>query len=101
MSLTLTSRSLKLKGNSAVRLPIYDFLSVTNSDHMSISHRLAVIGTVRMSRVIGTFTMFPHLLSLGQNFSLTHPFPWAIFLKIEPLHPLVRGKAPTKMKLIP
>ncbi len=39
------SRSLKVKSNGAVRLLIHDFLFMSNSDHMCISHRLAVIGT--------------------------------------------------------
>ncbi len=33
------SRSLKVKSNGAVGLYIYDFVSVSNSNHMSISHR--------------------------------------------------------------
>ena len=36
-------RSSKVKSDSATSLPIYDFLVVSNVNHMSISHHLAVI----------------------------------------------------------
>ncbi len=36
------SMSLKVKSNGTVELPIYDLLLVSNSDYMSISHRLGV-----------------------------------------------------------
>ena len=36
------SRSLKVKCNGAVRLSIFDFLLLSNSNYMSNSHRLAV-----------------------------------------------------------
>ena len=45
MALTLTSRSLKVNSNGAVGLSIYEFLSVSNSNHMSIPHRLGDICT--------------------------------------------------------
>ena len=66
------SESLKVKSNGAVGLPIYDFLLVSNSNHMSISHRLGVIAT---------WKFFSYLLSLGQNFA-PPPYPGAIFFKI-------------------
>ena len=53
------SSSLKVKSNGAVGLSIYDFLLVSNSNHMSISHRLWDLTTLKFS---------PYLLSLGQNF---------------------------------
>ena len=55
------SKSLKVKSNGAVRLPIYDFLLVSNSNYMSNSHRLGVIVTQKM---------FSYLLSLGPNFDI-------------------------------
>ena len=36
---------LKVKSNGAVELPIYDFLLMSNSNHMPTSHRLAVAAT--------------------------------------------------------
>ncbi len=39
------SRSLKVKSNGAVGLPINDFLLVSNSNYMSNSHRLGVIAS--------------------------------------------------------
>ncbi len=51
------SRSLKVKSNSAVGLPIYDFLLMSN---MSSSHRLGFIATRKL---------FSCLLSLDQNFN--------------------------------
>ncbi len=39
------SRSLKVKSNGVVGLPIYDFLLASNSNYMSNSHRLGVIAT--------------------------------------------------------
>ena len=67
---------------------------MANSNHMStcISHRLGDICTSKF---------FPYLLSLGQNFPppRTTRTPRAIFLKIESLHPCVRGKASTKYEV--
>ncbi len=37
------SRSLQVKSNGSVGLPIYDFLLVSNSNYMPKSHRLEVI----------------------------------------------------------
>ncbi len=39
------SRSLKVKCNGALRLSIYEFLLVSNSNHMSICQRLHDICT--------------------------------------------------------
>ena len=87
------SRSLKVKSNGAVGLPIYEFLLVSNSNYMSNSHRLGVIGTRKFSS---------YLLSLGPNFDL-HPqptptpptvTPGRFFFKMESLHPWVQGKPP-------
>ncbi len=39
------SRSLKVKSNGAVGLPIYDFLLESKSNYMAKSHRLGVIAT--------------------------------------------------------
>ncbi len=39
------SRTLKVKSNGAVGLPIYGFLLMSNSNHMCISHRLGDIRT--------------------------------------------------------
>ena len=50
------SRSLKVKFNGAVRLPIYDFLLVSNNNYMSNSHHLGVIATRKI---------FSYLLSLA------------------------------------
>ncbi len=73
------SRSLQVKSNGAVGLPICDFLLVSNSNYMSNSHRLGVIATNQK---------FSNLLPLGPKFdpSTHHPYPEAIFLKIESLH---------------
>ncbi len=51
------SRSLKIKSNGAVGLPIYDFLLVSNSNHMSISRRL---------RDITSWKFSPYLLSTAK-----------------------------------
>ena len=58
------SRSLKVKFNGAVGVSIYDFLLVSNSNYMSTSHRLTLIGTS---------TFFFYLLSLDPNFGPTTP----------------------------
>ncbi len=56
------SRSLKVRSNVAVGLPIYDFLLVSNTNYMANSHRLGVIATQKI---------LTYLLSLGPNFD--HP----------------------------
>ncbi len=53
------SRSLKVKSNGSVGLPIYDFLLVSNSNYMSNSHPLGVIAARKK---------FSYLLSLGPKF---------------------------------
>ncbi len=58
------SRSLKVKSNGAVGLPIYDFLLVSNSNQVSNSHRLGV--TQPLKNVL-------HLLSLELNFNTPPP----------------------------
>ena len=58
------SRSPKVKSNGAVGFPIYDFLLVSNSNQMSISHRLGVIAPRQF---------FSYLLSLGPNFGPPTP----------------------------
>ena len=77
----LTFKSLKIKSEGAIGLPIYDFLLMCNSKFMSISHRLAAIGA---------WKFLCYLFSLGQNSDHTP----GIFLKMESLHP--RRQAPTK-----
>ena len=42
------SSSLKVKSNGAVGLPMYDFLLLSNSNGMCISHRLGVIATQKL-----------------------------------------------------
>ena len=86
------SRSPRVKPNGAVGISTYGFLLMFDSNHMSISHRLGNICTWKFS---------PYLLSLGQNSPTpTRPsYPRPIFLNIEPLHPWVTGKAPTKYKV--
>ncbi len=57
---------------------------------MSNSHRLGVIATRNI---------FSYLLSLGPNFDplpQAHPYPGAIFFKIESLHPCVQGEPPVE-----
>ncbi len=57
---------------------------------MSNSYRLGVIATRKS---------FSYLLSLGPNFDPSpqaHLYLWAIFLKIESLHPCVQGKPPVE-----
>ncbi len=39
----MSSRSLKVKCNGADGLPIYDFVLMSNSNYMSLYHRLGVI----------------------------------------------------------
>ncbi len=94
------SRPTRVKSNGAVGLPIYDFLLMSNSNDMPISHRLAVIAIWKFSS---------YLLSLVQTFGqpLTHPYPHVFFLfffflaKIEcpPSPPRLRGKASTQNKV--
>ncbi len=50
------SWSLKIKSSGIVELPVYEFLLVSNNNHMSTSHHLALTGIL-----LGLF-------SLGQNF---------------------------------
>ncbi len=57
----LSDLALKVTYNGAIKLPIYDFLLVSNIIHMSISHRLA-----DNSRS----NFFFYLLSLGRSFAL-------------------------------
>ncbi len=38
------SRSLKVKSDHAIQLPIYDFLLVSKSNHMSIFNHLVIAG---------------------------------------------------------
>ncbi len=92
MTLTL---SLKVKSNGAVGLPIYDFLLVFNNNHMSFCNCLGVIiishsKNVLLSLIIRAKFWTPH----------THPYPGAIFFKIEWFPPWAREKAATKVKLI-
>ncbi len=84
--------SPKGKPNGAVGLPIYDFLLLSNSNDESISHRLAVMGILIffISLIITPRFRTPH----------THSCPGANFLKIESLHPWVRGKPSAKIKMI-
>ena len=49
----------QVKSNGAVKLPLYDFLLVSNSNYMSNAHRLVVTATRKI---------FSYLLSLGPNF---------------------------------
>ena len=60
--------SHNVKSNGAVGLPIYEFLLIPNSKHMSKSH-LRVIAIRK------------NLLSLiiTPRHPQTHPFPWEIF----------------------
>ncbi len=57
------SRSLEVKSNDRVGLPINHFLLVSNSNHMSNSHPLGVIA----------IQFFPVSLSLGSNFAPPPP----------------------------
>ncbi len=57
-------RSLKVKSNGTVVLPIYDFLLLSNSKYVSNSHHLGVLATRKF---------FSYLLSLGPNFDTLHP----------------------------
>ena len=61
------SRSLEVKFNAAVGLPIYDSLLVSNSNYMSNSHRLGV------TAIRNFFFIFSYLLSLGPNFDPSTP----------------------------
>ncbi len=61
------SRSLKVKSNSAVRLLIYHFLLVSNSNHMCICHRIHV-GVEKYSSISYNQGQIVDQL-MGQNFS--------------------------------
>ena len=83
--------SLKVKSNGAIRLPIYDFLLVSNSNYMTNSHHLGVIATRKK---------VSYLLSLGPNPPPPHPLYFgAIIFQIEWFPPWVTGKASTKNEL--
>ena len=87
------SRSLKIKSNDAVGLPIYDFLFVSDSSYMPISGRLGVIATLVV-----------YLASLGPNFgpppSPNPPLPQRDFCYKFEWYPLwVSGKASTEKKV--
>ncbi len=87
------SRSLKVKSNGAIRLPIYDFPLVSNSNYMSNSHRLEVIATRKI---------FSYLLSLGPNFASIRPTltPGRFFSKWNHLILGSEGRLQPNMKLI-
>ncbi len=75
------SISLKVKSHGAVGLPIYDFLLVSNSNHISISHNLAVTAAQN--------SPIPYRYQLGQHLGL-------VFFKIEWFSCWVSGKTFTK-----
>ncbi len=73
---------------------MYEFLLMSNNNHMSISHRLGDICFWKSS---------PYLLSLGQN-PRPHPtpgppLPRGDFLNIESLRPCVQGKPDMENKV--
>ena len=75
----------------AITLKLLSCVLQSHSNHMSISHRLAVIGS---------FEIFPHLLYHSTKYSgspqaHTHPYTSAFFSKIESFLPWVREKAPS------
>ncbi len=84
------SRSLKVKSSGAFRLAIYDFILVSNSNYMSVCHRLEVLDTQKL---------FSYLLSLGPNFEPPTPTltPGGFFSKSNHFFP-GRRKAATKNK---
>ena len=94
LNLTFQGHS-RLKYNGAIGLPRYDFLLMSNSNHMAISYSL---GTWK-------FSLYHHdhlsCLLLGQNFRPpTHPYSRAIVSKsINFLHG-PEGRLPPKLKLI-
>ena len=77
---------------SSIGLPIYDFLLISTSNHMSL--------TVFLTALIGTWTFPPYLLSLGHNF--VHPQPPAppgVISQNLIIHFRDRGKAPTENEI--
>ncbi len=84
------SRSIKVKSKGAVRLSIYDFLLVSNSNYMSNSHRL------------GVRKIFSYLLSLGPNFAPPRPTltPGRLFSKSNGFLLVSEERPPPKIKLI-
>ncbi len=83
------SRSLKVKSNGAVGLPIYDFPLVSNSNYMSNSHHVGVIAT-------GNIFLLSLIIRAKFRPTHTHAYPGESFIKIESLHPWVHGKHPMK-----
>ncbi len=84
-------RSLKVKSNNAVGLPmdVYDFLLVSSSSHVSISHPIAVTSTLKF--------FFPSLIRPNFLTPHTHLYPRPIFfLKIEWYPPWTGRMASTK-----
>ncbi len=79
MNLTFQSHS-KVKSNGAFELPIYDFLLVSNSKDMSISHHLAV------------------LQPLEKNFPLSLII-WQFFSKLTDFFPGSEGRLPPKKEV--
>ena len=87
------SRSLKVKYEGVIGLPIHDFLLVSNSNYVSNSHRLGVIATRRI---------FSYPSSLEPNFDPPHP-PLArgdFFPESNGFRLGSEGRSPSKMKLI-
>ncbi len=87
------SRSLKVKSNGAVRLLIYDFLLVSNSNYMSNSHRLGLIATRKI--------LFLSLI-IRAKFRPPRPTltPRRLFSKSNHFIPGSKRSLPCKMKLI-
>ncbi len=85
-------RSPKGECNGGCGLPIYDYPLMSNSNHVPISHLLAVTATRNI---------LSYLFSLGQNFGRppqkSLPLPRGdIFFKMKWFLSGVRGKASTK-----
>ncbi len=84
-------RSFKVKSNTAVGLSIYEFLSVSNSNHKPHVYLSPFRRHMRLK-------IFSLSLIIGPKFCRpspqAHPYPRAIFLKIESLYPWVQGKPP-------
>ncbi len=92
------SRSLKVRSNGAVGLPIYDFLLMSNSNYVSNWHRLGV-------RATQNFFLLSLIIRTKFRHSHTCPFPGAIFCsdffsKSNGFVPGSEGRLPPKMKLI-
>ncbi len=81
---------------TAVGLPIYDFLLMYSSDHMSIPHHLAVIAAWKIfsKNILLSLIIRPRFQT--PIVAIANLPPGGVSLKFESLHARVKGKPPAQ-----